>query len=1141
MGDETAEEENTSDKSPDNPSEMTAASGNLERALLPVPGETKVASLQEASEVREETTKVDSDVQDTAGAGGADSAQVQPCTPSVEEKPPASPTTSTKDGGVEGGGQSDSSTESCAKASEKSADNQIMIDIMNKMAADADKRAVEADKRAAEALNKMTAEFQAEADKRAAEFKAEANKRATEFEEKFFKKFESEQTKLEDHKTNTDKKIVEIESTQQTTTKDIEEVKIDVKTTKDKQGKLSQEMMNHNIKFDDIDKKFGNCQTMDAASAQQKNNKHFLDIEKKRIDALEAEYVKLQGMKKELLIVKGSVSALESKKDKDSPGTDQTSSAKSSANKKTSEAAQAFEKGLKELKDEFDHFKKNIVPGKIEEASSTLRQKMEATEWTASTRFTDAESRLEELRAQHDSLCDPSGGGIGEKLDGLSQDLAKLQASHNKLQTSYHSLSNKVQGHTTTLKEMVGEDFQQPKALESNFVKLQERVEGIAARQDQAMSKSLVESVNAFSQQVVGNKSAAPKVTAPEPVSAVIADTPPADAPLLERLETFMSSAVAQLKNESERAAAEMQQQNETNSKTMRDEFNNLIKNHLVVEDNAREQTEQDMIEISRQMREAMANLEDVQQMTKNLQQMTKNNHQETHEMTTPNQDCERSAAGAPSLSETSQNGQVRDGPRLAAMRTPSGNYRNNTGIPVVSSPSTTEKSLVKDIESLATMTPLKTNEANIQDTMRSFMSEIKYIMKRAEQMDSQSINFESFIYPMSIKFEDEGLRTEFREIAEGVKQDYVMRGVPVAQSVVIVLEKLHERYTSPARRLTAQFSIYKLSQQCGSSLNDFMAEVLKANRLMPPQSQLKGHHFLRTLVAGMEDENLQHQILTQVSRLVHDQDEASVVVQRIREKVYTFGGTGTGSLTHASTKSGGILRVASAGVQPEPSTMHPTSVRFRPIGESTGGGEYRQMDEWGHDLTSESIAINDGVGRESYDLSPDSYYGSSQGAELSQMQGRQNSARGSSPRMITTSDQTRDGANQKYKEWFKNIVTTMIKFTDEGYENLSVEDVQGRYTAGLCLACGADNHDLRNCRDYRTARQNREDNDATYKNRLRDDYRGRSISPGRQRGPRAFSPVPQNHAGFTGGRQQGRGEVQQRPGGYNGQGRSNY
>ena len=354
-------------------------------------------------------------------------------------------------------------------------------------------------------------------------------------------------------------------------------------------------------------------------------------------------------------------------------------------------------------------------------------------------------------------------------------------------------------------------------------------------------------------------------------------------------------------------------------------------------------------------------------------------------------------------------------------MRTASGNYRtNNTGIPVVSSPSTTEKSLVKDIESLPTMTPLKTNEANIQDTMRSFMSEIKYIMKRAEQMDSQSINFEIFIYPMSIKFEDEGLRTEFREIAEGVKQDYVMRGVPVAQSVVIVLEKLHERYTSPARRLTAQFEIYKLSQQCGSSLNDFMAEVLKANRLMPPQSQLKGHHFLRTLVAGMEDENLQHQILTQVSRLVHDQDEASVVVQRIREKVYTFGGTGTGSLTHASTKPGGILRVASAGVQPEPSTMHPTSVRFRPIGQSTGEGEYRQMDEWGHDLTSESIAINDGVGRESYDLLPDSY-GSSQGAELSQMQGRQNSARGSSPRMITTSDQTRDGTNQKYKEWFKN------------------------------------------------------------------------------------------------------------------------
>jgi hypothetical protein len=118
---------------------------------FPMPGETKVASLQKASEVREETTKVDSDVQDTAGAGGADSAQVQLCTPSVEEKPPASPTTSTKDGGVEEGGQSDSSTESCAKASEKSADNQIMIDIMNKMAADADKRAAEADKRAAEA------------------------------------------------------------------------------------------------------------------------------------------------------------------------------------------------------------------------------------------------------------------------------------------------------------------------------------------------------------------------------------------------------------------------------------------------------------------------------------------------------------------------------------------------------------------------------------------------------------------------------------------------------------------------------------------------------------------------------------------------------------------------------------------------------------------------------------------------------------------------------------------------------------------------------------------------------------------------------------------------------------------------------
>jgi hypothetical protein len=103
------------------------------------------------------------------------------------------------------------------------------------MKADADKRAAEADRRAAEFwadADRRAAErrlqYEADADRRAAEFEADADRRAAEFDERYMKMFAGMQTKLEDHKTNSDKKIVEVESTLDVTTKNIDEVKINV-------------------------------------------------------------------------------------------------------------------------------------------------------------------------------------------------------------------------------------------------------------------------------------------------------------------------------------------------------------------------------------------------------------------------------------------------------------------------------------------------------------------------------------------------------------------------------------------------------------------------------------------------------------------------------------------------------------------------------------------------------------------------------------------------------------------------------------------------------------------------------------------------------------------------------------------------
>jgi hypothetical protein len=81
----------------------------------------------------------------------------------------------------------------------------------------------------------------------------------------------------------------------------------------------------------------------------------------------------------------------------------------------------------------------------------------------------------------------------------------------------------------------------------------------------------------------------------------------------------------------------------------------------------------------------------------------------------------------------------------------------------------------------------------------------------------------------------------------------------------------------------------------------------------------------------------------------------------------------------------------------------------------------------------------------------------------------------------------------QKYKEWFKNIVITMINWAGRGHEDLTVEDIEGRYADDLqvCLAaCGAQNHKLGRCREYRTACSKREDADENYKDRRKESGR---------------------------------------------------
>ena len=257
-------EEEAKKVDPDNPSRQAAA---IPRRDL----EARVegASLQEASEVRGELIGSDgSGVQvQQSSPGGDDEVLQSPATSTTKQEEKERGGTPMKSvspaGAVEAttkvitsseeykrlGGQSDSSTGSCAEASEKSADNQV-IDILTKLAADlkadADKRAAEADKRAAEVLNKIyadadkraaefearLAEIYADADRRDAEMyadlKADADRRAAEFDERYFKIFASMQTKLEDHKTTTDERIVKIESTLDVTTKNINEVKINV-------------------------------------------------------------------------------------------------------------------------------------------------------------------------------------------------------------------------------------------------------------------------------------------------------------------------------------------------------------------------------------------------------------------------------------------------------------------------------------------------------------------------------------------------------------------------------------------------------------------------------------------------------------------------------------------------------------------------------------------------------------------------------------------------------------------------------------------------------------------------------------------------------------------------------------------------
>jgi len=421
------------------------------------------------------------------------------------------------------------------------------------------------------------------------------------------------------------------------------------------------------------------------------------------------------------------------------------------------------------------------------------------------------------------------------------------------------------------------------------------------------------------------------------------------------------------------------------------------------------------------------------------------------------------------------------------------------------------QKEILKKIEKMKNVEDVA---STLTEQLRALHSSLTILLDAYGTTRAKSLEFGVMAYAIREKLESESLKEEFMGIAEeGVMN--IKYGMSVQICILMAIDKLRDRHTLLGDQMGGSTNIYRMTQHLNETLDDFMTRLLQENRRFKSNDQLAGEPFFKHLVASIKDLSFQFDVSKLGSRIKRRLDcTAQQVVDLVRKEVFT-----QGTPTRAAAEgSGNLQKRVTMDVQPPLSTnteqprSRYTAAEFRRT-ETSVDKEHEKFSSRGFD---------DWCDFEDEDEEEPS-------GHINLMQ-------------------SSTGDDQRYFEWFAEIAVTMKRYGGDSYEHLTREDVRNRYREGLCLGCGADNHSLRMCKQYTTARRARGDNDEVFKNRIeQDDYRGRSRSPGPRGGSRApgrFSPglkATSSRPSRDTGRRQGQvpeGRVKSRqPGYFRGQG----
>jgi len=354
---------------------------------------------------------------------------------------------------------------------------------------------------------------------------------------------------------------------------------------------------------------------------------------------------------------------------------------------------------------------------------------------------------------------------------------------------------------------------------------------------------------------------------------------------------------------------------------------------------------------------------------------------------------------------------------------------------------------------------------------LRDFRENMDHLLKSHPRVPgTKDLDFGATAYATCQKL-GQSLKDDFKGHAENGKEQCEKYNMPSDLCILMVIDRLIEDSTSLSENAKKTTNIYRMEQQSGETLDSFMKRLLRENRQLSNNKQLVGDSFFDVLVAGINNANLLFQV-SKIKSQIRIDEEAQRIVDRIKKEVFT---QGTESATAGST---GIMQKHVHMQSSHIEQQHRPSAEFHRTEVVTNDEQFK--------LPFQDYDEDDGEDEE---------------ACIHQMQ-TLGPGRGLPP-----------PNNQRYNEWFRGIVDTMVGYGGNLHKSMSMEDVRGRYQDGLCLACGSEGHSIPRCQDYSAAKQARQENDESFRSRMANgDYRGRSVSPrprGRDRVAGRYSPNP--------------------------------